>query len=325
MGIRASYKWRSNSPGDGLSRRGFLGVALFDLSLLEDEATHNELFFVHDRSGSPNISTHDWKLNAPGAPLTYEQLSELPTRALDATLECAGNPPGGGLVSHAVWEGVPLKDILNRAAPRAFVRLAARDGFTRVLPFEKAMHPDTLLALRMNGESLPPAHGGPVRLLVPGWYGMDSVKWLDSIELTDTPDESKEYRRRTQSLLGAATGDPVRGVLIKSVFSRPIDGAVLATRRFTLRGAAWAGEGRVAKVEVSTDDGSTWVPARLGEAKPWSWVFWQCDWRIPRAGEHRLAVRATGDRGDAQPAARDPRRADAYEQNAWQRIAVTAI
>ncbi len=325
MAIRAFYKWLSKSPGDRLSRRGLLGVALFDLSLLDEPVTHNELFFVRDHFAPPTISTHDWKLSLPGAQVSYEQLADMPTRTVAATLECAENPPGGGLVSHSVWEGVPLRALLAKAAPNPFVRLSSRDGFARTIPFDKAIHPDTLLVLRMNGSSLPPIHGGPVRALLPGWYGMDWVKWLDSVELTGSPDESKDYRRRTQSLLGAATGDAVRAVQVKSLFSRPIGGAVLASRRFTLRGAAWAGEDSVAKVEVSTDDGATWIAARVDGGKPYCWTLWQCEWKIPRAGEHRLAVRATSSRGASQPAGRDSRRADPYEQNAWQRITVTAL
>lgn len=339
MAIRASYRWRSKWLGDGLTRRAWLGAALalpaaraarepaieiFDLSLLDDPVTHNELFFVREHFPAPAVSTHDWKLSVSGRSLTYDQLTEMPSRSVAATIECAENPVGGGLVSHAVWEGVPLAEIAKRTqAP--FLRLRSRDGFTRVIPTSKALHPDTLLVLRMNGDSLAPSHGGPVRALVPGWYGMDSVKWLEAIEPADAEDTGKDYRRGMQSLLGASTGDAVRGVQVKSVFARPMDGAVLSGRKFILRGAAWAGEQRVSKVEVSTDGGASWRAAQLGERKPYCWALWQSEWRIPAAGEHRLAVRATDEKGAVQPAQRDSRRADAYEQNHIQHITVTAL
>lgn len=341
MAIHAFCKWRSKWPGDGLPRRSLVGAALawplalraereavvevFDLSLLDEAVTHNELFFVREHFPAPAVSTHEWKLSVAGAAVSYEQLAEMPTRVVAATLECAENPVGGGLVSHAEWEGVPLKALLEKSAPKAFVRFSSRDGFARYVPYDKAAHPDTLLVLRMNGSTLPPGHGGPVRAMLPGWYGMDWVKWLDSVELRDAADEGKDYRRRTQSLLGAATGDPVGAVGVKSVFARPVDGAVISGRRFTLRGAAWAGENRVAKVEVSADGGNTWLPARFGESKPYCWSLWQCEWKIARAGEYRLVVRASDGRGRVQPPDRDARRSDSYEQNHWQRIVVTAI
>ncbi len=241
-------------------------------------------------------------------------------------LECAENPVGGGLVSQANWEGIPLSSVLSRLpadSSTQFARLSGADGFERYVPIAKAGHADTLLAFRMNGQALPHSHGGPLRALVPGWYGADSVKWLRKIELVDSapPDE---YRRFHRSLLtGDATSERIAGIQVKSVFTRPQNGAVLRGRRFVLRGAAWAGEQAVRAVDISFDEGQSWLPASFVKPQPYSWLLWEREWRIPGPGEYRLTVRATDDRGNAQPLLRPSGRLDSFEQNACQQISVS--
>ena len=335
-----SCKWRSRSPGDaGLTRRTFLAAAAgvevspFDLSLLNTGVTPPELFFVREHFAAPAVDPLTWKLGVTGAvatPLTipHAEFVKLSRKMLPFTIECAENGVGGGLVSHAEWEGVPLAAILARAQPGAeakFVSLIGADGFVRNLPLDKASHADTLLAFRMNGESLPPQHGSPVRAIVPGWYGVASIKWLERIELLTTAPEPKDYVRRTRSLLAGVTiGEPVTRSAVKSTFSRPLDGAILYGRRFTLRGAAWAGENMVRGVEVSTDGGHAWAPAKLAPPVRYTWTHWAFEWKIPSRGKFDLAVRATDADGVMQPAERDSARADDYEHNHWQRITVTA-
>jgi DMSO/TMAO reductase YedYZ molybdopterin-dependent catalytic subunit len=287
-----------------------------DLSLIDGLLTPTDLFFVREHSPAPEISIHGWKLAVGDTSLSLDDLMGQPRRTLTATLECAENPVGGGLVSTAEWTGTPLGPLLEKAQIRGpLVRITGADGFSRTLPRDKAMHPDTLLAWAMNGERLPPNHGFPLRSLVPGWYGMESVKWLRSVEGTDLEDRSNSYRRRVRSLLaGERVAEPVREIQVKSVFSRPLDGAILSGRRFVVRGAAWGSAGAVA---VSTDGGRTWASARTSESKPYTWTLWEWEWKIPQAGEYELVVRAAG-----QPAERAPDRADDYEQNAWQRVRV---
>lgn len=345
--IHESFRWPSKSHGDGvarrpLSRRSFLAgaaaveVSPFDLSLLDTGVTPAELFFVREHFPAPAVDPVRWQLQVSGgaAPLLairHSDFVKLPRHGIPVTMECAENPAGGGLVSHAEWEGVRLATVLEQAKPPAgikFVRLTGADGFARLLPVEKAMHPDTLLAFRMNGESLPPSHGAPVRAVIPGWYGVSSIKWIERVELlTEAAPEAAGYRRATRSLLaGVAQGDAVSQVLVKSVFSRPLDGAILYTRRFTLRGAAWAGERAVRSVEVSVDGGRAWMAAKLAPAAAarYAWTHWSFDWKIPARGPFELVVRAASDAGAAQPAERDAARVDEYEQNHWHRIKVTA-
>jgi DMSO/TMAO reductase YedYZ molybdopterin-dependent catalytic subunit len=352
MEIRGSCKWPSNWDGDaGLSRRVFLGSAFapllwsaeaesssFDLSLLDDPTVPAELFFVREHFPAPNTSSAGWKLTIGGAvdkpfDVSYDELTAQPRKTLPVTLECAENGVGGGLVSHAEWTGVPLASLLQRGHGHAeanFVRLSGADGFSRNLPMEKAMHPDSLIVYSMNGEKLPVNHGFPLRAVIPGWYGMDSVKWLRSIEVR-REDESMlslraPYVRMVRSLFaGGRPSGPVDAIQVKSLFSRPVDGALLTRRRFIVRGAAWAGLHRIREVEVSTDGLKTWSKAQLGEQRPYSWVLWSLDWTIPGPGRYDLVVRASDDAGHTQLDERAADRADGYEMNAPQRIQVTVV
>lgn len=346
--IHASYKWRSKSLGRSaqrrLTRRLFLASALlpvlpaqkpevssFDLSLLEP-STPNDLFFVREHFPPPAVTAAGWKVAVGGvveAPfeIPFDDLAARPRQALPVTLECAENPAGGGLVSHAEWTGVGLASLLHAARPAGeagAVRLSGADGFVRVIPLAKALSGGPLLALTMNGEKLPVSHGFPVRALIPGWYGMDSVKWLQRIDVLAGAPPTQGYTRETRSLLlGKQSAGAVQAMNVKSVFSRPLDGAILFGRRFTVRGAAWAGENRVERVEVSVDGGASWRPARLdSQPKPYAWVCWSHDWQIPGPGAYELSVTATDDGGRRQPSERASDRADDYEWNQRQTIQV---
>jgi DMSO/TMAO reductase YedYZ molybdopterin-dependent catalytic subunit len=325
-------------PGSGrLSRRALLlGAAAtlqgqkaettaFDLSLLDDPAVPNELFFVREHFPQPAaLSSAGFKIAVGAASVSFDDLVALPRRILPVTIECAENPVGGGLVSHAEWTGCSLSAVLPKTEAR-FVRLTGADGFSHTIPIAKALHPDTLLATNMNGEKLPTQHGFPVRAIIPGWYGTGSVKWLQRIELLASEPAAAGYVRQTRSLLaGVSEEGAVMEGGVKSVFSRPMDGAILSKRgRFVVRGAAWAGEQRVRTVEVSVDGAKTWQPARLEpNPPPYSWVRWSWDWKIAAAGEFELSVRATDDKARTQPQERASNRIDNYEWDAWQTIKV---
>jgi DMSO/TMAO reductase YedYZ molybdopterin-dependent catalytic subunit len=320
-------------------------ISEFDLSLLSECGTPNDLFFVREHFPAPSVAVEKWKLEFTGAiaspfAISYEELLQQPRQTLSATLECAENPAGGGLVSHAEWVGVSLGKLLEKARPSEGARSVRLHGFDtdgdasyfRGIPIEKAMQADTLLAHRMNGARLPAEHGFPVRAVIPGWYGMDWVKWLRSVEVTKEADASQAmgggYMRQVRSFLsGSMIDGPVREIQVKSVFARPVDGAILRSRRFVVRGAAWAGENRVQGVEISTDGCVTWQAVRLSadcaERRPYSWTLWDYLWKIPGPGKYSLAVRAKDDKGRVQPADRAAERLDPYESNAWQRVSVT--
>jgi DMSO/TMAO reductase YedYZ molybdopterin-dependent catalytic subunit len=236
-----------------------------------------------------------------------------------------GVPWGAGAIGHAEWTGVPLKLVLQRAGVRPQAVEVLFEGadwgsepdhpapmhFARSLPLSKALDPDTLLVLRMNGELLDPNHGYPLRLFVPGWYGVASVKWLERIELVDRAFQgyfqSVKYtvRRRIQE---TAEETVVLGAMaVKSEIIRPAAGATLAVGSNRVFGVAWAGEAAVARVEVSTDGGETWGEAELlGPRARYSWTLWQYLWEIAQPGAYTLMARATSTDGQTQPTEHDP-------------------
>ena len=284
--------------------------------------------------------------------LTYDDLLKMPARTVTVTLECAGNgrvyliPAARGVqweqgaVGTAIWTGVRLADVLKRATdadtrrtvgsglgmPVEVILEGADSGeirepprpagaihFARSLPLAKAYHEDTLLAYRMNGKELSPAHGFPVRAIVPGWYGMASVKWLTRILVTPTPFQGY-YQTVDYALWEQRDGLPVRVPItqmqVKASIARPAHReSVPAGGMVRIAGAAWAGEADIAKVEVSTDGGQTWAAARLqGRPIRYAWRLWDFDWRVPRAGKHTLMARATDASGRRQPLQRDQNR-----------------
>jgi DMSO/TMAO reductase YedYZ molybdopterin-dependent catalytic subunit len=303
--------------------------------------TPTRLFFVRNHFDVPTIDLDVWRLSLGGCvgrplELTWDELNELPQRTVLATLECAGNgrsflkqrvagvPWGAGAVAHAEWSGVPLHVVLELAGLTADAIEVICEGadrgsepdhpqpmsFARSLPLRKAMHRDTLLALRMNGEPLTPSHGFPVRLLVPGWYGVSSVKWLTRLEAVRTPFRGYfQTVKYTIQRRGDNGGDtvPIQDMAVKSEIVRPFAGEALGLGKQRVFGLAWAGEEAVARVELSIDGGQSWREAELmGPFAPYSWTMWEYLWDIRQAGQYELVSRATSASGRTQPQEYDP-------------------
>jgi DMSO/TMAO reductase YedYZ molybdopterin-dependent catalytic subunit len=303
--------------------------------------TPTRLFFVRNHFSVPALDLDTWRLTVEGRvrdhrAWTWDELMDLPERTVLATVECAGNGRsflverqagvqwGAGAVGHAEWTGVPLKLVLDRSGvePDAVEVLfegadvgtepdhPAPMAFARSLPVAKAMHPDTLLAFRMNGELLDSNHGYPLRLFVPGWYGVASVKWLRRIEVVTEP--FRGYFQSVKYTIGRKTERGVETEIVgpmmpKSEIIRPRDGDVLYLGANRLFGASWAGEDSVSRVEVSKDGGSTWSDATLiGPQAPYSWTLWEYLWEAHDPGEIVVLARATSSRGRVQPASHDP-------------------
>jgi DMSO/TMAO reductase YedYZ molybdopterin-dependent catalytic subunit len=303
--------------------------------------TPNRLFFVRNHFEMPPIDLDDWRLHVEGCverprSWTWDELAALPERSVFATMECAGNgrsflhplphgvPWGAGAIGHAEWTGVPLRHVLRQAGLRPEALEVVFEGhdigtesdhpapmaFARSLPVEKALDPDTLLVTRMNGELLTPEHGYPVRLLVPGWYGVASVKWLRRVAVSDRPFhgyyQTVKYtvQRRTE----AGTETVVVGPMaLKSEMIRPHTGEVLGLGTNRLFGVAWGGPEAVARVEVSTDGGVTWADAELiGPRAAYSWAMWEYLWEVAEPGDYTLAARAVSAGEAAQPSEHDP-------------------
>jgi DMSO/TMAO reductase YedYZ molybdopterin-dependent catalytic subunit len=311
------------------------------LTSIRGWVTPNRLFFVRNHFEQPSLDLADFRLRIGGLverplELTWEEITSLPERTLFATVECAGNGRsflqtpqpgvqwGAGAVGHAEWTGVPLTLVLERAGicPGAVEVLCegadrgsesdhpAPMQFARSLPLRKALHPDTLLAYRMNGELLAPSHGFPLRLFVPGWYGVASVKWLTRIEVLDHAFhgyfQSIKYTVRQRTDRGEETV-VVGPMAVKSEILRPRAGEELGPGGNRVFGVAWAGEEAVATVEVSTDGGATWGLARLiGLQAPYCWTLWEYPWEVAVPGEYTLLARTTSASGEVQPMEHEP-------------------
>lgn len=266
---------------------------------------------------------------------SYEDLLGFRSHTLTAFIECTGNarsfygsqqgqavsgtPWGLGAVGVARWRGVPLATLLERAGllddavdvlPRGldaeFVDKGENLGrVRRPLPVAKALQ-DVLVAYEMNGAPLPPDHGYPVRLVVPSWAGIASVKWLGDVQVSRQPLLSP-WNTRFYRLFGpghpAEGGAPLTRMNVKSAFELPFDATLAAGRTHVLHGRSWSGNGRVRSVEVSADGGTTWRRARIHGPRPdRSWARWEFPWRPPAPGRYELLARATDETGATQPA-----------------------
>jgi len=232
-----------------------------------------------------------------------------------------------GYVGNAVWTGAPLRLVLEQAgigSDAVEVVLEAADrgtpgfapgevAYAKSIPVDKALHPDTLLVYEMNGEPLPREHGGPVRVLTPGWYGTYNVKWIKRLTLVDQPFEgvfmTRLWRIREREGGFVEPGSVTR-IAVKSLIFTPAEGAALAAgEEHVIRGAAWSGGQDIASVEVSTDGGASWRFAdllpRSEHGSVYAWRQWELAWRPDEPGSHVLMARATDTSGAAQPFAYD--------------------
>jgi DMSO/TMAO reductase YedYZ molybdopterin-dependent catalytic subunit len=311
---------------------------------VENFITPTESFYVRTHFPIPKIDRDAWWLHVEGNvekpfAINYEELLNMDSLRVPVTLECAGNNRhflepkvkgvqwGLGAVGTAEWTGVPLSALLDRALVRPQSReiiLEGADGgiledpksprgtlrFSRSIPLEKAQR-DVLLAYRMNGKDLPAEHGFPVRAIVPGWYAMASIKWLKRIIVSE--EKFTGYYQTLDYAYWKRQGDiaeltPLAEMHIKAEIAKPAQGeTVPANSSIRVHGAAWTSDGEIAKVELSTDGGSTWNEANLlGESKPNAWRLWEFNWKtLSVPGKQTLVTRATDSLGRTQPVHRD--------------------
>jgi DMSO/TMAO reductase YedYZ molybdopterin-dependent catalytic subunit len=212
---------------------------------------------------------------------------------------CISNGLGAGLMSNAVWKGVPLRELLHAASPlpgATKVRLYGVDNYADTFPIEKALDPTTLVAYEMNGERLPDRHGLPARIVVPGYFGEKNVKWLTGIELAG-PEAEGFYEKQGWG--------PNFVIPTRSRIDQPDDFAWFSLTTIPagvpLKGIAFAGDRGVSRVEVSMDAGRTWEDAKIEyPGTKLTWVLWSFAWKPNDAGEHKLIVRATDGAGAVQ-------------------------
>lgn len=296
------------------------------LQHLHGTITPNSLFFERHHAGIPDINPTEHRLMVHGMVknptiFTMDDLRRFPAVSVIHFLECSGNSldqwaedtmaddvqVGFGLVSQSEWTGVPVKTILNEAGvdPNATWVLAEgadAAGMDRSIPIEKMMD-DALLAYAMNGEALRPAHGYPVRLLLPGWEGNMNIKWLRRLKIGDGPWETREETSKYTDLMPDGTARQFTFVMeAKSVITYPSGGHTLIDRGFhEISGLAWSGRGKITRVEVSLDGGSTWEDAELqGPVLPIALTRFRLPWEWDGKAA-RLQSRATDETGYVQP------------------------
>jgi len=304
------------------------------IEYLRSWITSNAVFFDRNQGQIPKkkIALEDWELFIEGEvqtplKLSFDEIYRMPKATVANTLECSGNsrslleqkasgnPWTIGGVGNAVWGGVWLKDLLNRAGVKQNAEHVAFEGFDkplgssgikfiRSIPLEKAMS-STLLVYEMNGEFLPLKHGYPLRALALGWTGANCVKWLYRITVMERPFEGffmdKVYRI-FQKGQEPATGHSVTGLNLKSIITQPLKGERIRAGKITVLGAAYAGENGVDRVEISVDRGKNWVAAKcIGLHEQYAWRQWQYIWDVEEKGRYTIMSRATDGEGRQQP------------------------
>jgi DMSO/TMAO reductase YedYZ molybdopterin-dependent catalytic subunit len=320
------------------------------LEALREPVTPVGLHYLLIHYDIPAVDPAAWRLDVAGREYSLDELRALPAHEVVSTMECAGNGRAA-LEPHVVsqpwlleavgtgrWRGVRLRDVVQLRGDTVEVLFTGLDRgveggeeqlYQRSLAVEDALADDVLVAYDLNGAPLPPQHGFPLRLVVPGWYGMTNVKWLGRIELLDAPFEGYQqasgYRFRTHE---DDPGEPVSRIAPRALMVPPgIPDFLTRERRaepgaHEIVGRAWSGHAPVASVEVSDDGGGTWQAAHLGppDLGRWAWRSWSFDWHAT-PGTHVLCCRAADESGRGQPDA-PPWNVGGYANNAVQRVVV---
>lgn len=309
------------------------------VALLDSFITPNDLFYVRSHLPVPQVDAAAWTLKIGGevnSPITLslDEIKKLPAVTITTTLECAGNgraffePALAGIqwekgaVGTARFTGARMSEVLKRAGVKTSginVEMHAADrplgtmpAFVRQVPMAKAVHPDTILAWDMNGEAIPLPHGAPLRAIIPGWEGAYSIKWLNALNVLAKDSDSfwvaTGYRYPNRRIAPGAAVDakdmvPLTGLVVKSLITTPATGASLPTGKITIGGFAWAGENDITKVDISTDNGASWQPARLtGEQARFTWRRFEYVLNASTPQSYLILSRATDNKGNVQPA-----------------------
>ena len=361
---------RVAEPGEGISAEELALAARnhgMPLEALRYDITPAGLHYLLIHYDIPAADETTWRVGVGGLvarPLTLDLdgLRARPSRTVRVTMECAGNgrarldprpvsqPWLVEAVGTAEWTGVPLRDVLDEAGvdPAAVevvftgadhgVERGVEQDYQRSLPLAEAIREEVLLAYEMNGAPLPPQHGYPLRLVVPGWYGMAHVKWLRDISLTAVPftgfQQSVAYRFRREA---DEPGEPVTRIAPRALIVPPGFPDFMSRTRVVrpgslmLEGRAWSGRSPVVGVDVSVDGGASWVPAELaglagladGDAHRWAWRRWTFRWTAA-PGEYTLSARAVDADGVTQPVSQEWNRGG-FANNAVQLVPVVCL
>jgi DMSO/TMAO reductase YedYZ molybdopterin-dependent catalytic subunit len=331
------------------------------LEALRWDVTPIGLHYLLTHYDIPDVDPASWRLEVDGLvgsplSLSIDEIQARPAVETAVTMECAGN--GRALVEpHVVsqpwlleaigtarWRGTPVAGLLEQAGVAEgasdvlFTGLdrgvegGEEQDYARSVSLAEVLAGDALLAYEVNGVPLPPQHGFPLRLVVPGWYGMTSVKWLARITLLDAPHDGYQmrhgYRFRQHE---DEEGEPITRIQLRSLMIPPgipeflTRSRVVRAGRCELQGRAWAGDAEIVGVDISSDGGGTWAEAELGDDSlgRWAWRAWRFDWDA-EPGEHELCCRARDSAGRSQPLD-PPWNVGGYANNAVQRVPVTVV
>lgn len=307
------------------------------ISFLSQENTSNEYFYRRNHFLYPSLTDKFFLLYIDGEVerplvLSYLNLLSMPSRVSTMVLECSGNKRANfepktfgvqweeGAISQNTWRGVPLRYLLNMAGIKRSALEVVFEGhdmgtrtdaegifsFKRSLPIDKANHPDTLVAYALDNKPISYKHGYPLRLVVPDWYAMASVKWLKRITVIDRkfrgPFQTVDYVYYPDKNSAVRTR-PVTTIKVNSIIQSPTDYIVLDKGIHKISGISYTGEGVITKVEISVDGGSTWNRASFDrpQAQSHSWVSWHYMWYADKKGEHVIMVKASDSNGRTQP------------------------
>ena len=257
-------------------------------------------FYVQSYDEVPQVNLDSWTLTIKGLvqqpqTLTWADIQALPAMEVMRTLECIGNPVGGHLMGNAMWKGVSLAALLDRAGVKpgaSHVIMDGADEYFTSLPLAKLQNEQALLAYEMNGAPLTLQHGFPLRALIPGVYGQKQPKWLLNIEVTD------HYEAGTWEKKGWSDTATIQ---VNSRIDEPRDSVAAGEERALIGGVAFADESGIRRIEVSSDDGESWQEATiLPGPTPLVWTAWHAWWERPQPGKYALKVRATDGHGQRQ-------------------------
>lgn len=298
--------------------------------------TPPKYFYRRNHFTYPCISDQFYQLRVDGlvnvpTTFTFHEILSFASREVTTVLECAGNRRnhynpkvygeqwGDGALSQGVWKGISLRELLavtdihDNATEIVFTgwdngetdNVPGRYHFQRSLPLKTALDPDIIIAYAYNGHPIPLKHGHPLRLIVPRWYAMASVKWLKHITVMDHsfegPFQTMDYNYYPDPVTGVGKY-PVTTMRVNSVIQQPLDGAVLKSGTHRVEGIAWTGKGTITKVDVSFDNGATWAEAFLNSSvSRYAWIEWSCLWQVSQPGTYTILSRAHDSLGRVQP------------------------
>lgn len=306
------------------------------IHFVSGEIVSNKLFYRRNHFPYPNFASSFYFLPIEGHVQTprvfsLQEIYSMPSKTIKVVLECSGDKRelfkpkvfgeqwGKGALSQGIWKGVSLRTLLQSTGLLENAKELVFEGydhgerpdsnqvynFSRSLPIEKALDPDTIIAYEYNNAPISFKHGFPFRLIVPGWYAMASVKWIKKIMVID-----KEFKGPFQVVdyvyYPNKENDngkvPVTTINVTSTIQYPLDRQLLHSGVYDIKGMAWTGEGQIAKVEISTDGGQTWDTCQLrSSSEKYAWIRWKYTWTAHEKGEYTILSKATDSNGNVQP------------------------